>query len=92
MMSMASLSACRACATLRRGPPIPAIPSQNAPAPIPSSNRPPLSRSMVAACLASTAGGRSGRLATLVNKRSWLVRAASQVMWARASVNPGLYG
>ncbi len=38
--------------------------SQKPPAPRPRSNRPPLSRSMVTAVLASTAGGRNGRFAT----------------------------
>ncbi len=68
MMSMASLSAMRACAGVRLGPPRPVIGSVKAPAPRPSSNRPPLSMSIVAACLASMAGGRSGRLATLGKK------------------------
>ncbi len=39
-IAVASLSASRAWPALRRGPPIPAIPSANAPAPRPSSKRP----------------------------------------------------
>src|ERR1700742_450550 len=49
------------------------------------SKRPALSTSMVAVCLASMAGGRSGRLATLGNRCTWLVLAASQVIRARVS-------
>ena len=53
------------------------IASQNAPAPMPSSNRPPLSRSSEAAARASTAGWRSGRLSTLPLSRTRSVRAAT---------------
>src|SRR6266516_2057114 len=91
-MSIASLSARRASATVRRGPPMPAIASRNAPAPRPSSKRPPLRTSMVAACLASITGGRSGRSATLGKKWTLLVCAASQVIWVKVSTKPGLYG
>ena len=87
---MASLSASRACPALRRGPPIPAIPSANAPAPRPSSKRPPLSTSRVAACLASMAGGRSGRLARGEQVHG-LVLAASQVIRVSVSVKSALY-
>lgn len=48
----------------RRGPPYASMASQKPPAPRPSSKRPPLSRSIVAAAFAMTAGGRSGKLAT----------------------------
>jgi hypothetical protein len=47
---------------------------------------------MVAACLASIAGGRSGRSATFGNRCTRLVRAASQVMWVSVSTKSGLYG
>src|ERR1700760_145661 len=57
---MASASACRAWPGLRRRPPMASIASQNAPAPRPSSTRPPLSRSRLATERASTAGGRRG--------------------------------
>src|SRR5438105_4941726 len=49
----------------------------NAPAPRPSSKRPPLSTSSEAAALAMTAGGRSGRLATSVNSAIRVVSASS---------------
>src|SRR6266849_9215410 len=48
----------------RRGPPIPAIASQHAPAPIANSARPSVSQSSVATAFASIGGGRSGRSAT----------------------------
>ncbi len=86
---MASLSAARASAGLRRGPPSPAIRSVNPPAPSPSSNRPPLSTSMLAACLASMAGGRNGRLATFGNRWTRLVRLASQVIRLNVSRKSG---
>ena len=89
---MASLSDSRAVRGARCGPPIPAIPSQNAPAPRPSSNRPPDRTSMVAACLASITGGRNGRLATLVTKWTLAVFEASQVSSVNVSRNPSLYG
>src|ERR1700758_3816270 len=60
MISIASLSAPRACPAVRRGPPIPAVPSANAPAPRPSSKRPALSTAMVAAGLARRAGDAGG--------------------------------
>ena len=61
---MASPSAPRDSRGLRRGPPYAAMASQKPPAPRPSSKRPPLSKSIVAAAFAMTAGGRRGRLAT----------------------------
>ena len=45
---------------------------------------------MLAACLASMAGGRNGRLATLGKKCTWLVRAASQVISVNVSRNSAL--
>ncbi len=74
-------------AGLRRGPPKASIASQKPPAPSPSSNRPPLSTSRLAAALASTAGGRSGRLATSGKRPTRDVVAATmlsnvQVLWA----------
>ena len=53
------------------------MPSQNAPAPRPSSTRPPLRMSRLATLRASTAGGRSGRLATLGASRTVEVAAAT---------------
>ena len=47
---------------------------------MPSSKRPPLSRSSVAAALASTAGGRSGRLPTAAKTRT-------AVVWARIAAS-----
>ncbi len=85
MMSMASTSAARPSPTERRGPPMPAMASWNPPAPRPSSNRPPVSTSMLAACLASMAGGLSARLATFGKKRTRRVAAASQVISVRVS-------
>ena len=75
--AMASPRASTASPGERRGPPMVAMASQKPPAPRPSSKRPPLSRSMEAAALASTAGGRRGRLATSGNSRIRDVRAAS---------------
>src|SRR5438067_8348525 len=51
-------------AAVRAGPLYALIPSQKPPAPRPSSSRPPLRMSSVAAALASIAGGRSGTFAT----------------------------
>jgi hypothetical protein len=76
MTSIASLSAVTLSPGLRRRPPIAAIPSQNAPAPSPSSTRPELRMSRLATLRASTAGGRSGRLATLGASRTVEVLAA----------------
>ena len=49
--------------------------SQNAPAPRPSSNRPPETTSRLAADLAMTAGERSGRFATSGKTRTRSVLA-----------------
>src|SRR3954449_2137107 len=65
MTSIASSSASTLSPGVRRGPPIAATASQNAPAPTPSSTRPPLSRSRLAAARAATAGGGSGRVGTV---------------------------
>lgn len=73
---MASSSASSDSPGLRRGPPYAAMASQKAPAPRPSSKRPPESRSIVAAVLASTAGGRRGRFATSGNTSMRSVEAA----------------
>lgn len=64
MMSIASLRLATASAGERLGPPIASIASQKAPAPRPSSNLPPDSRSRLAAWRASSTGGRNGRLIT----------------------------
>ena len=64
MTSIASSSASTDSRGVRRGPPIAAIGSQNAPAPSPSSARPPERMSRLATARASTAGGRSGRFRT----------------------------
>ena len=61
---------------LLRGPPIASMASQNDPAPSPSSTRPRLSTSKLAAAFASIAGGRRGRLATSGKKRTLCVLAA----------------
>ena len=53
------------------------MPSQNAPAPSPSSTRPPLRMSRLATLRASTAGGRSGRFTTLGATRTVDVAAAT---------------
>ena len=73
---MASPRAARAWPGASLRPPLASIASQNAPAPSPSSTRPRLSRSKLAALRASTAGSRSGRLITLGASRIRLVTAA----------------
>ena len=50
------------------------------PTPMPSSMRPPLRKSMVATCLASTSGLRCGRISTPVMNLSRVVAAATQVI------------
>jgi len=60
MIPIASRRASIACPAVIR-----AMPSQNAPAPMPSRKRPPDSWSTVAASRARASGGRSGRLVTL---------------------------
>ena len=77
MRAIASSSALTDSPGVRRGPPIPATPSQKAPAPSPSSTRPPLSTSSDAADLATTAGWRSGRLSTSGSSVTRSVRAAA---------------
>ncbi len=74
--SIASESASTLSPGFNRSPPIAAIPSQNAPAPRPSSIRPPLRMSRLATLRASTAGLRSGRLATFGASRTVSVSAA----------------
>ena len=68
------------------------MPSQNAPAPSPSSNRPPLSTSIDADALASSAGWRSGRFATSGNNRTRSVRAASNAISENVSRKRRWYG
>ena len=87
---MPSSSASTDSAGVRCGPPLAAIASQNAPAPRPSSTRPPLSRSRLAAERASTAGGRSGRLATLGETRIRSVRPTITDSSVQVSRNAGL--
>jgi hypothetical protein len=59
---------------------------------MPSSNRPPDSRSRLALALASICGGRSGRLATSVMNRIRLVTPMSVPMRAKVSRKSGTYG
>jgi hypothetical protein len=92
MMSSASSRASTLSPGVRRGPPIASIPSQNAPAPRPSSTRPPLSTSRLAALRASTAGGRSGRFATFGATRTLVVCAATTDSNVQLSRNDGWYG
>jgi hypothetical protein len=66
--------------------------SQNAPAPSPSSTRPPLSRSRLATERAITAGGRSGRFSTLGASRTRRVRAATYESSVQVSRNRPWYG
>jgi hypothetical protein len=76
----------------RGGPPIAAIASQKAPAPMPSSTRPPDRMSRLATAPASTAGGRSGRFATFGNTLIRDVVAAIAVSSVHVSRNAGWYG
>ena len=92
MTSIASLSASTACPGVSFCPPIAAIASQNAPAPSPSSTRPPESRSRLAAARARTAGWRSGRLITFGATRSVVVCAATHDSSVHVSRNAGWYG
>jgi hypothetical protein len=77
MISTASASASTLSRGVSRGPPLAAIASQNAPAPSPSSTRPPLMRSRLATLRARTTGWRSGRFATLGATRTFAVWAAT---------------
>ena len=74
---MASASASTAWPGVSLGPPTAAMASQNAPAPSPSSTRPPLRMSRLATLRASTTGGRSGRFATFGATRTVVVCAAT---------------
>ena len=76
MICIASSSASTDSPGVRFGPPIAATASQNEPAPMPSSTRPPLSRSSDATDFARTAGWRSGRLITSGSSFTRSVRAA----------------
>jgi len=86
---MASSSASTDSPGERRGPPIASIASQNPPAPMPSSIRPPLSRSSEATLRASTAGCRSGRFITFALSRIDVVRAATYDINVQVSRNRG---
>jgi hypothetical protein len=92
MTRIASSSASTDAPGARRGPPIAAIASQNAPAPRPSSTRPALSTSRDAAALASIAGGRSGRLATSGARVMFVVWPATKLSSVHASRNRRWYG
>src|SRR4028119_1973733 len=70
MTSIASSVDLTASPGLRRGPPMPTTASQNAPAPSPTSTRPPEMTSRDAAAFASMAGGLRGRFATSGKKRT----------------------
>ena len=75
-----------------RVPPNASIASQNAPAPSPSSKRPPLSTSIDADAFASSAGWRSGRFATAGNRRTRSVRAARNASSENVSKKRRWYG
>ena len=60
--------------------------SRSHPTPMPRSTRPPVSWSMVASCLASTSGLRSGRIRMPVASRMVEVWAPTQVSQVRGSV------
>ena len=92
MTSIASASASTLCPGVSFGPPSAAIPSQNAPAPRPSSTRPPLRMSRLAALRASRTGGRSGTLATFGATRTFVVAAATTDSSVHVSRNDGWYG
>lgn len=85
--SIASPSASTLSPGASRLPPIASIASQNAPAPRPSSTRPPLSKSRLAAARAITAGGRKGRLSTLGTTFTLFVRAATNESNVQVSRN-----
>ena len=92
MIAIASVSASTDCFGVRSGPPIATIASQNAPAPRPSSTRPPLSTSRLATLLASMSGSRSGRFATLSARRTLVVAAAATDSSVQASRKRRWYG
>ena len=92
MISIASASASTPSPGVSFGPPLAAIASQNAPAPSPSSTRPPLRMSRLAALRASTTGWRSGRLATFGATRTLVVAAATTDSSVHVSRNRGWYG
>ena len=74
---------------VRRGRPWPRSRPRSAPAPRPSSTRPPLRMSRLAAARATTAGGRSGRLSTFGARRTRSVRAATKDSSVQASRKRG---
>ena len=90
--SIASASASTAWPAVSRGPPTAAIASGNAPAPSPSSTRPPLRMSRLATLRASTTGGRSGRFATFGATRTFVVCAATVASSVHVSRNRAWYG
>lgn len=92
MIRIASSSDSSASRPDRTGPPMAPIPSQKAPAPRPSSKRPPESTSSEAACLAIMAGPRSGRFATSGKKRIRSVRASRSARSAQVSRKRTWYG
>jgi len=73
-------------------PPTASIASQKPPAPMPSSMRPPLSRSRLATERASTTGWRNERLSTLPAMWMRSVLAATQLMSVHVSWNAAWYG
>ena len=87
--AIASRSASTDSRADRRGPPIAAIASQKAPAPMPSSTRPPDRMSRLATARASTAGGRSGRFTTFGNTPIRSVAVAIAVSSVHVSRNAG---
>ena len=89
MISIASARASTPCPGVSRRPPIAPIASQKAPAPIPSSIRPPLRMSRLATDRATTAGCRSGRLSTLGASFTRPVAAARNEISVQVSRNRG---
>ena len=92
MTSTASASASTLCPAVSRGRPSATSASWYVPAPIPSSTRPPLRMSRLAALRASTTGGRSGRLATLGATRTLVVAAATTDSSVQVSRKADWYG
>jgi len=93
-MLMASSRAATDSPALRCGPPSATICSHSCCAPVasPSSKRPPLMMSRVAAARASMSGSRRGRLARFGNSVTREVRTATAVSKVIASSRPVQYG
>ena len=89
---MPSSSARSASPGVRRGPPAASIASQNAAGAEAELDPPRLSTSRLATVVASTNGGRSGRLVTFAVTRSVEVRASTVAISAHASRNRAWYG